>query len=384
VQPATSALVRVIALTVLSHAGFVGARVTVSLSALQQGGSALTVGVLMALFAVVPMLLAVHAGRFMDRTGVLRPLAWSSVLVVAGILVPFALPGLAPLYAASVVIGTAFMLQHLVLNHMVGSIGDPAERPVHFSWLALGYATSGTIGPLLAGFAIDLVSYRAAFLLLALPPAAGVVLLWWRPPPLPPVHAVAADAAPSSVRDLMGDPRLRGVFVYSGLIAAGWDLYTVAIPVYGSQVGLSASTIGVVMSSFALATFVVRLFMPHVARRLREWTVICTALVVSAFAYAVLPFVAQVPLLIAFSFLLGLGLGCSQPLIMSLLYTASPPGRQGEVVGMRTTLLNASHTFLPLLFGAVGAAVGVGPVFWAMSGLLLSGGWFAGRRMRAG
>jgi MFS family permease len=91
------------------------------------------------------------------------------------------------------------------------------------------------------------------------------------------------------------------------------------------------------------------------------------------------PFVERVALLMALSFLLGVGLGCAQPMIMSLLYAASPPGRQGEVVGVRTTLLNASHTVLPLLFGAL-AALGMGPVFWAMAVLLLAGGWFSLRR----
>jgi len=67
-----------------------------------------------------------------------------------------------------------------------------------------------------------------------------------------------------------------------------------------------------------------------------------------------------------------------------VLYTASPPGRQGEVVGVRTTLMNASHTFLPLLFGAVGATLGMGPVFWSMSLLLVSGSAFVhSRRQRA-
>lgn len=85
----------VILLTVLSHAGFVGSRITVSLSAIQQQASPVTVGVLMALFSVMPMLLAVYAGRYIDRTSVFRPLAWSGAAVAAGILLPFAVPGLA-------------------------------------------------------------------------------------------------------------------------------------------------------------------------------------------------------------------------------------------------------------------------------------------------
>ena len=43
----------VVLLTVLSHAGFVGSRITVSLSAIQQQASPVTVGVLMALYMLV-------------------------------------------------------------------------------------------------------------------------------------------------------------------------------------------------------------------------------------------------------------------------------------------------------------------------------------------
>jgi MFS family permease len=119
-----------------------------------------------------------------------------------------------------------------------------------------------------------------------------------------------------------------------------------------------------------------------VSRRLNEWTVVTAALVISGCAYSLFPLAKTAPSLMGLSFLLGLGLGCAQPMIMSVLYSASPPGRQGEVVGVRTTLLNASHTFLPLAFGALGTVLGVGPVFWSMSALLLSGGWLA-RKERA-
>jgi predicted MFS family arabinose efflux permease len=370
----------VVLLTVLSHTGFVGSRITVSLAALSDGATPWTVGVLMALYAAVPMLIAVHAGRMIDRMGVFRPLAFCSVAVTAGILLPFIWPGMPMLLVAAVVIGTTFMLQHIALNLMVGAMGGPADRAVNFSWLALGYAASGFIGPLLAGFAIDLAGHRTAFLLLALPPAVGTALLFWRRPPMPGGHHAKADASRHSIVDLLRQPQLRAAFLFSGLLATGWDLYTFVIPLYGTGIGLSASTIGIVMSSFALATFVVRLAMPAVSRRLSEWTVVCAALVIAGGTYSLFPLVSQVPFLIALSFLLGIGLGCAQPMIMALLYTSSPPGRQGEVVGVRTTMINASHTFLPLLFGAVGATLGIGTVFLSMSGLLLCGGWLAAKR----
>ncbi len=148
-------------------------------------------------------------------------------------------------------------------------------------------------------------------------------------------HEPKPDAAQHRVADLLRNPRLLPVFLFSGLLATGWDLYTFVIPIYGSRIGLSASTIGIIMSSFALATFVVRLAMPSVARRLSEWTVVGAALLIAGIAYSLFPLVTQVPLLIALSFLLGLGLGCAQPMIMAALYAASPlaagaPGRGGR------------------------------------------------------
>lgn len=376
-------LAAIVLLTVLAHTGFVGSRIVVSLFAIQQQASPFTIGILMALYALLPMLLAVSAGRLIDRIGTLRPLAWSGIALVAGLALPFFRPSLDGLFVAAMLIGTAFMVVHVSLNHAVGSLGSPADRAMNFSWFSLAFSIGGFCGPLLAGFSIDGAGHRQTFLLLAAFPAAGLALLYAVRRSLPHRHAAKAQASDRRISDLLREPRLRGAFIASALLAMGWDLYTFVMPIYGSRIGLSASTIGIVMGSFAAATFAVRLLMPLLARRLREWTVVTAALLISGAAYSLFPLVSQTPLLMALSFLLGIGLGCAQPMIMALLYAASPPGRQGEVVGVRTTLLNASHTLLPLAFGALGAALGgMAPVFWFMSVFLISGSVFARRRDR--
>ena len=138
-----------------------------------------------------------------------------------------------------------------------------------------------------------------------------------------------------------------------------------------SVVILSPATIGVVMAAFAGATFAVRLTMPAFARRVREWSVIRAALLVAGASFLLFPLGRSLGTLMSLSFVLGLGLGCAQPMIMALLYAASPPGRQGEVVGVRTMMLSTSSTLLPLVFGALGAALGMAPVFLAMAAGLI-------------
>ena len=68
-----------------------------------------------------------------------------------------------------------------------------------------------------------------------------------------------------------------------------------------------------------------------------------------------------------------------QPMIMALLYDKAPPGRGAEAVGVRTLLLNFSQSGIPLMFGALGAALGMTPVFVFMAFALGAGGWYARR-----
>jgi predicted MFS family arabinose efflux permease len=370
-----------IVLTVLTHVAFVGSRMTIALYGIKLGATPLTVGVLMALYAFLPMLLAVYAGRQIDRIGPRRPMLYSSVGLAASVALPALWPSLAALHLAAMLIGTSFLFYHVALNNVIGQLGTPADRPVNFSWFALGFSISGFCGPLLAGFAIDGAGHRAAFLVLAAFPALAMLVLYGRRHAVPgPAHAQHTGGE-RRLKDLLREPQLRAAFIASAVLAMGWDLYAFVMPVYGSALGLSASTIGVIMGTFAAATFTVRLAMPALSRRLKEWPMVIAAMSVAALSYALFPLAQGVALLMALSFLLGIGLGSAQPFIMSLLYAASPPGRQGEVIGVRTTMLNGSHTFLPLAMGALGTALGMGPVFWFMAAFLVSGAGFAWRRV---
>ena len=247
-----------IALVILAHTSFVGSRMAATLFAIELGASPFTVGVLLALFAVLPMLLSVSAGRLVDRTGPRRPILLALAAQAAGVALPFAWPGLPALFVATTLIGTAFLYVHVSVNSIVGAIGRPDERSTNFSWLALGFSTSGLLGPLFTGFAIDWIGHARAFGLLALLPALGLALLWARRGPVPRLPGGRIEGGERKLLDLLRIPGLRHAFIVSGILAMGWDLYSFLIPLYGSRIGRNASTIGVIMATFAAATFAVR------------------------------------------------------------------------------------------------------------------------------
>jgi MFS family permease len=369
----------VVLLTVLVHLAFAGSRVTLPLLAIHLDASPFTVGVIMSLLAALPMLFSVYAGRVIDRVGARRPMILGAGSVVAGMLLAVAMPELQILFAVSALVGSGFILFHIAVNHAVGVSGQPRDRARNFSMLALAFSTSNFIGPIIAGFAIDGIGHRLTFLLLSLSALAALAIITASRSDTPRHHGVARAGERRHFADLLRNPALRNVFIVSAMLSMAWDLFTFVTPIHGSRIGLSATVIGIILGAFGAAIFAVRLILPFFVHRVSEWRMLVIAMFSSGAMLAVFPLITSVPLLVGLAFLLGVGLGGAQPMIMALLYNRAPPGRGGEAVGVRTLLLNFSQAGIPLLFGAMGATLGMAPVFWTMALALAAGGW-RGRR----
>ena len=71
------------------HAVMAGVRMAASLQTLREGYSAALVGVLMALFAAAPVVLAWSSGRLADRHGYHFPVKLAAACTVVGVLLAF-------------------------------------------------------------------------------------------------------------------------------------------------------------------------------------------------------------------------------------------------------------------------------------------------------
>ena len=364
-----------IGLGIANHVVLAGSRVAVALDALSLGAATPTVGLLMALFALLPALLAIPCGRLTDRIGVRRPMLVGSCGVALGAGIAFALPGLPSLFVAATLIGVSFMSFQVATQYATGEMGGAQARVRNFGLLAVGYSVSSIIAPLAVGFVIDHFGFRAAFAFLALVPLVPIAVLAGDRLRLPGPHPAHAAQPLSHALQLLMHAQMRRVFVINALISLAWEIHTIFVPIYGNAIGLSASKIGSILAAFAAATFLVRIAMPLLARRLSEHQVLTTALFLGGIVFLAIPFSRSVATLMTLSFCLGLALGAGQPMVMALLHSHAPPGRMGEAAGVRMSLMNSMAVAVPLVFGAVGGTIGLSPVLWSVGVALATGGY---------
>jgi MFS family permease len=367
------------------HAAMAGLRMSSPLMALRGGRSEWAVGVLMSLFAVAPVLLAMHAGRMADRHGYHRPVRAAVGVTLIGVCVAmfatwsdgwlqFSL-----LCVAATFTGAGTNLGLIAIQRTAGHWAtDSVQRMRIFSWLGLAPSLSNVVGPVLAGFVIDAAGFRAAFaVMLCLP-----LLSWFyarrvpRSTPTPP-----AAAGEGTAWDLLALPGLKRLMLVNLLLSACWDVHTFAVPVLGHERGFSASTIGLVLGSFTLSVTAVRLVIPALAHRMREVTVLRAAMVGTGLVFAAYPFASNPWVMAMLAMSLGVTLGCVQPMIMSGLHHLTPVARHGEAIALRSIVINLSSSVLPLVFGAAGAAIGVASLFWSVGAATAAGSWPA-RRLR--
>jgi MFS family permease len=362
----------------LTHVGFAGSRLAVPLLAVDRGATPFVVGTIIALYAALPSVLALPAGRMTDRLGFRIPLVFGSTGILTALLLPFLWPSVNTLYLTASIIGVSFMVFQLAVQTLAGAIAEPAERARNFSVLSLGYALANFSGPLIAGVLIDHIGHGRTFLALAAPLLPTIVLAAMGSRWIPEVHS-RSGAVAGGLFDLLRITALRNTLIASGIVSGAWDVYQFFMPIYGRAQGMSATAIGSVLSAFATAIILVRVVLPFGLRRMSEVQMLTYAMFVACAAFCLFPLFRTPWPLAAVSFLLGIGCGCGQPLSLTLVFNASPKGRAGEAAGMRITVNQVTHFVIPLVFGALGSAAGYAAVFLVNAGCLAVGGYISRR-----
>ena len=354
----------VIGISMAIHACYMGSKVVVSLYALQLGASQFTVGLLAAAYAAVPLMLGVFTGRMADQRGFRLPLTIGAVLTCIAMITGFIWRDIPGLFTVAALVGGGFVFFNVSIQTLAGMVGKREHRTRNFGWLAVGYSGSSLIGPVFAGFSIDGFGHAITFALFALFPLVPIGLLIAKPGFTEVAKTTPASEAKPNALDLLKDEPLRRLILISGLSVASAELFAFYVPVFAHEIGLSASMTGLILGAYAGAIVLTRFMLGRMLKMLTPEQIMVWFLLIAAASFAVFPLFRSAYALMAAAFVIGIGVGSTQPILMTISYERSPPGRAGEVTGLRLTANNVARVSMPILSGALGAALGAAPVFW--------------------
>ena len=373
-------LLFIYSLAFIDFIGVNASRVVLQLFALDLGASPTQVGLLIALYYVCPLLLSWPAGTLSDRYGPRRPLLFSAACGSLGLVIPYYWHTLPALYLAGFLSGMSFAFFLVIVQTLVGVMSAPDKRAEAFSNFSLFGATSNFVGPLVAGLSVDHLSHPVSCLVAGSFSLLTGVMVLAGGGLLPGGSRRRGPRMP--IRNTLADPDVMRILAIGALVQLGTDLFQFYIPVYGVQIGLSASAIGALLAAFAAASFIVRFALPTLIRRWGEARLLAYSFYMAGIGFALVPLFQSGLLLGVVAFIFGLGTGCGQPIATMLMFSRAADGRSGEALGLRLTVNNGVRVIAPAVFGFIVSGFGLAPVFYINAVMMGAGGLVSRGRAR--
>ena len=348
------------------------------------GASPALLGIIIGGSTIVSLFLAVPGGYLTGRIGTRTTVVIGSVTMSLPCFVVAAAPSLGTVFGAMVVIEIGRILVAVAAQAHVANLGHtPGARPrnagLDFGWYGSAAAVGQMLGPVIGGLLLDGLGAPSAFLgkaLLGLASAGAYFLLIGNPREAPG-HQSPPEPGSRGPRRAWLAVLNRGALTailasFAVIFALG--ARTSFYPIYVRDIGFSAVVIGVLMSARAFVSMGSRLLMGRMIRIMGGTSrTLVASMVILAVGIGTTPLLRSLPLLLANSILVGLGVGIALPLSMATVADEVEPGMRGVAMGVRLTGNRLATLFNPLLFGAVAQGLGI-PAAFAIGGVLLAAG----------
>jgi MFS family permease len=337
------------------------------------------IGFITACYSVTPFVLAIFAGRFVDKYGEKLPILLGSMSMLVALLLPFLFPVLLTLYFSQLILGGAQLLAIVAIQNGVARSVPPSKRDQAFANMSLFTSLGLMFGPLIGGYSSEHLGFQYSFLLFIIFSIVPLVLAVYIRPSKQETQN-NNEIQRMGVKKLLSIPSLKLSIFISMINLAALDIFNVYYPLYSSSIGMSPSEIGWILTITALASVIIRIFIPSLTAKLGRAKLISLFMFCGAIAYFAIPLTSYYPLIILITLLLGCGLGITQPLTTIVSYNLAPKGHTGEVLGIRLAGNRFSQIITPVIFAGISNLTGLGAIF-IFEALLLGAGATLARGM---
>ncbi|MCX6441155.1 MAG: MFS transporter [Actinobacteria bacterium] len=351
-------------------------RPMITYRALELHANAAQIGLIAAIYALFPVLLALQFGRLVGKLGEGKFIIVGTITMMVTSFLLLIAQSLLLLTLATALAGVAH-LACMVGGQTMVALRTPRESyDRYFGLYTFSAALGHMIGPILAALVAGSngnlpKSTSNAFILgivfsiIALVP----VLSWWRERPT--VAAKKHDEGTFvAAFKLVKKPGMFAAIYISLAISATADVLVVFLPLFGNENNFSSYAIGIILALRSGTTMTSRLFLGRLSDRFSTYQLLMWSTAISVVACGAMAFAKTVISLAIIVFIAGFSLGIGQPLTMSLVSQKTQADERALAVSARLTGNRLGQFIVPALAGGIAAASGAGAVFIGLAVLL--------------
>ncbi|PRX92272.1 MFS transporter [Allonocardiopsis opalescens] len=357
---------RVLLHGVLFHGALFTMRPVTSYRAIELGLSPGWLGVFSASFSLIPLLIAVPVGRWVDRRAEWPVLTAGSALVaVSGAGLVFA-RDVVSIIVCSAVSGVGLILAMVAAQAVIANHSPAVAYDSRFGFFTLAASAGQLLGPLaLSGLAASAPPSltSAAFTGTAVAALAATLVAASVRPPGGGAPRRRAAGGGDGVSEVLRAPGVVPAMLASTAVLAAIDLITVYLPALGEQRGIAPPVVGLLIAARSLASMASRAIMGALVRWKGRHAVLVASLVLSAVSMGVLAVPLPVWALALALVVAGFALGVGQPLTMAWVADAAAPSARGTAMALRMSGNQLGQIVLPLLAGGLAGGLGIGLAF---------------------
>ncbi|MEW6262954.1 MAG: MFS transporter [Thermodesulfobacteriota bacterium] len=342
--------------------------------AVQMGATGFELGLIFTSFALARAITLPLAGRMAESYGRRGFLLWGLILFAVTSGAYDLARNVREIIAIRVLQGVAAAMVVPMARAYVGEMSPPGQEGRLMGHFNVAFFGGLTLGPFLGGYLKDTIGISSAFYSMGILTLIGFVLSWTSVQATP--IAVGREIEKqASYLALLRHPGMTAIFLFRFGTIIGTGMQWSFLPVYGHQLGLSSSRIGVLISITVLMTTMFQPFFGWIADRVNRPLMTIAGGLSASLLLMILPFCHTFGPLLVVNLIMGTSFGLYVPPLMAMTVEV---GRETGHMTKAMSLLEMSFSFGmvagPLLAGLVEERWGVASVFWigGVSGLLVT------------
>jgi len=351
-------------------------RPMITYRAIELDANAAQVGLIAAVYALFPVILALQFGSWVGKLGEAKFVIYGTVAMMVTSAALIFSDSLITLAIATGAAGIAHLACMVGGQSMVALRAPRESYDKYFGFYTFSASVGHMLGPIIASIVAGSngtlpKSTSNAFLLgVVLTIVALVPVIRWRNEKPTVEGKENSEGTFKAAVNLVKRPGIMAAIYISLAISSVADVLVVFLPLFGTENNFSPYAIGAILAIRAGTTMMSRLFLGRLSNRFSTFQLLWWSTIISTLCCVAMAF-AHTPITLgAIVFIAGFSLGVGQPLTMSLVSQKTESSERALAVSARLMGNRFGQFLVPAVAGGVAAASGAGAVFIGLAVLL--------------